>query len=113
MNYASSLMAAPHNLTNSFPDPLVGISQGTGPAEFEVTKPPFEDRIDLDDDVRSAATASTAEFFAKFIAELLTALVPWPFHPATNLVAFEMIPPELESPLPTTRAFPVSCPFPF
>ena len=92
-------MAAPHNLTNSFADPLVGISHGTGHAEFEVAKPSFEDRIDLDYDVRNAATASTVEFLPKLIAELLTALIPWPFHPATHLVAFEMIPQEVESTL--------------
>ena len=99
-------MAAPHNLADSFSHPLVGISHGTGHAEFEVAKPSFQDRIDLDYDVRNAATASTAEFLPKFIAELLTALIPWPFHPATSLVAFEMVPQEVESTLSHSRDYP-------
>ena len=99
-------MTASHNLTNSFSDPLVGISHGTGHAEFEVPEPSFEDRIDLDDDVRNAATASTVEFLPKFIAELLTALIPWPFHPATSLVTFKMIPQEVESTLSHSRDYP-------
>ena len=69
-NHASSLVAASHNLTNPFSDPFVCVFHGAGHAEFEVPKPAFQDWIDLDYDVRNAATTSTAEFLPKVIAEL-------------------------------------------